>query len=574
MKHVCPHEMIMASAGSGKTYALVSRYLRLIALGVPANRIIALTFTRKAAGEFLREIFLRLMEAAKSEAEAKELSRAIHLPEKNSAFFRERLCSLTREMAQLDMGTIDSFFARIVGGFPYELGLAKAHRIMDPFEQAVAQEQALASLFSRGNKAEQNELLQFYKQYTWGNEDNNVYAAFEKIIQTCQSLYLENTDISRWGRTEAIFKRKPWWAEKTPALDKLIETAEKLLGQMDLKPKMASGFDTLFSRLRNSIPGIDPEVGVLWENLMARREDLAEGQAEIPYNRGTLEAEGELSQTFYRILQAYVQREVLHKCAVTQAIGEILKGYDTAYEGAVRESGALVFADLPALLVKAFYASEELLSPSELAYRLDGARDHWLLDEFQDTSRLQWKVLVALIDEVLQDSSGERSFFCVGDVKQSIYDWRGGDARLFGEIFEHYGDNGRHIRKATLSHSWRSAPPILECVNALFGKNLSQAFHRPEVVKRWEESWEDHKPSKKTAKLSGYAGWGLVQEEMGLEAACIELVREVDPLGKGLSCAVLVRKNPQVRAIAQALREAGIPTSMEALLHRTGDNIV
>ena len=64
------HEMILASAGSGKTYALVNRYLRLLALGVNPTRIIALTFTRKAAGEFLQKIFLRLKGAAGDSAES------------------------------------------------------------------------------------------------------------------------------------------------------------------------------------------------------------------------------------------------------------------------------------------------------------------------------------------------------------------------------------------------------------------------------------------------------------------------------------------------------------------------
>ena len=71
-------------------------------------------------------------------------------------------------------------------------------------------------------------------------------------------------------------------------------------------------------------------------------------------------------------------------------------------------------------------------------YRLDCQLDHWLLDEFQDTSDLQWAVLHNLLDEILQDDSGRRSLFYVGDVKQSIYRWRGGNPRLFGAILDHY----------------------------------------------------------------------------------------------------------------------------------------
>ena len=71
-------------------------------------------------------------------------------------------------------------------------------------------------------------------------------------------------------------------------------------------------------------------------------------------------------------------------------------------------------------------------------FRLDAEIDHWLLDEFQDTSFGQWSVLRNLIDEAVQDPTGARSFFYVGDVKQSVFAWRGGDPRLFREIFNHY----------------------------------------------------------------------------------------------------------------------------------------
>src|SRR5690606_12687583 len=101
-------------------------------------------------------------------------------------------------------------------------------------------------------------------------------------------------------------------------------------------------------------------------------------------------------------------------------------------------AGWLVFSDLPVLLMRGLSGERTGLGAQDLIYRLDGRTDHWLIDEFQDTSRIQWKVLSAFIDEILQDSSGQRTFFCVGDVKQSIYGWRDGDARLFDEIRERY----------------------------------------------------------------------------------------------------------------------------------------
>src|ERR1039458_7528093 len=105
-----------------------------------------------------------------------------------------------------------------------------------------------------------------------------------------------------------------------------------------------------------------------------------------------------------------------------------------------------------------------------LDFRLDGGVDHWLLDEFQDTSFGQWSILRNLIDEAVQDPEGRRTFFCVGDVKQAIFVWREGDPRLFGEIFRHYNAAAPGaIVEEHLFRSWRSGPPLIEMINRVFG---------------------------------------------------------------------------------------------------------
>ena len=87
-------EMIRASAGSGKTYRLVNRYIRLLLMGQAPERIIALTFTRKAAGEFFEGILKRLAESVTDEAQRKKLSRDIELPELTAADYRLALRNL------------------------------------------------------------------------------------------------------------------------------------------------------------------------------------------------------------------------------------------------------------------------------------------------------------------------------------------------------------------------------------------------------------------------------------------------------------------------------------------------
>ena len=209
MSSTITHEMITASAGSGKTYALVNRYLRLLAMGESPAEIIALTFTRKAAGEFLQQIFLRLGKAAGSEEEARKLSGDISFAGKDSTFYRKLLKELVHEMGRLQLGTIDSFFARILGAFPYELGLTRPHRIMDEIEQNMARRQAMEHLLAAGDDDRENRVLQMYKQLTWGVEGKNVYRVFEEHLRDYHDLFLENRDPTQWGSPADIFGKSP-----------------------------------------------------------------------------------------------------------------------------------------------------------------------------------------------------------------------------------------------------------------------------------------------------------------------------------------------------------------------------
>ena len=126
-----PHEMILASAGSGKTYALTNRYVRLLAGGAEPERIVALTFTRKAAGEFFDEILKKIARAAGSDEAAKRLGDELGVAGLGAGDFRSMLRSMVDAMPRLSLGTLDGFFARVVRSFPLELGLSGEFAIME-----------------------------------------------------------------------------------------------------------------------------------------------------------------------------------------------------------------------------------------------------------------------------------------------------------------------------------------------------------------------------------------------------------------------------------------------------------
>jgi ATP-dependent exoDNAse (exonuclease V) beta subunit len=470
-------------------------------------------------------------------------------------------------MGRLQLGTIDSFFARILGAFPYELGLTRPHRIMDEIEQNMARRQAMEHLLAAGDDDRENRVLQMYKQLTWGVEGKNVYRVFEEHLRDYHDLFLENRDPTQWGSPADIFGKSPWWYGKDEDFQKLLLLIEKELDALGMKPAMAKGFRALLIKLEAWQPGLDVVKSTLWDALLVAREDLRNGSAEIKYNRTVLDIEDPLSDLLYRLLQQFVRQEIFRKIGITQSIGQLLAEYDELYDRSIREAGSLVFADFPMLLVKGLCADSPVFDPSDIVYRLDAKTDHWMMDEFQDTSRIQWKVLSAFIDEILQDPSGRRTFFYVGDVKQSIYGWRGGDARLFQEIFQHYNQGEPGIRKSVLNQSWRSVPAVLDCVNTLFGERLTSSLIGASAKARWEESWSEHVPSPDTKDLPGYAGWGLVEDKEDLATACIDLIKSVDPISKGLSCAILVRTNAGMEGVVNIARDNIVGTWVLAFLY-------
>ena len=131
------HELIAASAGTGKTYQLTVRYLRLLfATGEP-ERIIALTFTRKAAGEFFEKIFHRLACAAADRSEASALSKDLGI-RVDCPDCLARLRLLLDRLHRLQLSTYDSFFSRVVQSFPFELGLGAPPELIDDHQRSEA----------------------------------------------------------------------------------------------------------------------------------------------------------------------------------------------------------------------------------------------------------------------------------------------------------------------------------------------------------------------------------------------------------------------------------------------------
>jgi ATP-dependent helicase/nuclease subunit A len=163
--------------------------------------------------------------------------------------------------------------------------------------------------------------------------------------------------------------------------------------------------------------------------------------------------------------------------------------------------------------------------------------------------------------------------FYVGDVKQAIYAWRGGDPRLFREIFNHYNESAPgKIVEGRLDVSWRSAPAVIAMVNAVFGAaEVVRASVPATAAADWNREWRAHASA--DAAAAGFAELRHAPDEAGRFAETLKILREVEPARRGLSVAVLVLQNKTAAALAEYLRrEGGVAALAESDLRVATDN--
>ncbi len=571
------HVMILASAGSGKTYALTNRFVRLLAEGARPERIVALTFTRKAAGEFFDEILHKLADAASAPDAAAKLARDTGHPHLGCADFLRMLRGMTDAMHRLRLGTIDSFFARIARVFPLELGLAGDFEILQEHAARIERQRVLRRMFLRAGElgAAQKEFIEAFKRATFGREEKRLGPQLDAFLDAYQENFLAAPDGDRWGNPQRIWPEGCDWLVAAPERGRAAQALRAMLVEMELNDKQRARWWAFFTELEVWSPGalMGAALEYLFKNALKAWPELTEIMVERKKHALPPAARAALRL----LLEAIIGAELTRRLETTRGIHAVLRGYEDNYHDAVRRAGKLTFADVQRLLMpgggaQALTGDADEAGRLFIDYRLDGGTDHWLLDEFQDTSYGQWSVLRNLIDEAVQDEDGTRSFFCVGDVKQAIFTWREGDPRLFREIFNHYNAAAPGtIAEEYLVRSWRSGPALIEMVNAVFGDAAAMKSLFPgEASAAWEREWRAHESA--VPDRTGQAALLHAEDAETRRALLRDLLREINPRARGLSCAVLVQKNSTATELADFLRGEELPAVAESDLHICTDN--
>lgn len=579
------HEMLVANAGSGKTYALTTRIIRLLLAGVAMDQIAALTFTRKSAGEFLDELLVRLAEAASDPKKLRALAETIETPDLTPAQCCRLLKHIIDHFGRLGLSTIDSFFARIVRQFPLESGLPEEFAIADSASLASARERALARSFAVGSEGDRGlaEMIEQCRQISRKNGERNVFGMLLDQIDTLHQRYLETPPDCTWGDPSTIWKGHTPPFHDAPDVGEAINAFERVARATnpDLSAEALAYLDENLDALRQLEPG------QAWSQIVKKfveqklSSEPKSGQLQLTRKKtGWLELTPDVRTTRKALadaLYADVLRQFLERA---QGLHRFIRQYESVYSELVRGAGFISFADITNLLAERAADGDTIDAldwRTQVAYRIDQHFDHWLLDEFQDTSRVQWTILKTFIDEVLMDDAGQRSFFYVGDTKQAIYGWRGGDAELFREIFAYYDS----IHEAPpLTDSWRSTEPVIEMVNTVFGEMgaFADELKLPAAtIERWEAGWNEHSVAEPKRGLTGYAAWHPVASDSDDDtppqhAEVRRIIEAVDPIGKDIECAVLLRQNKDAAELAAYLQSAGIPVAIEGKSNPCTDN--
>ena len=569
--------LIVANAGSGKTYRLVTRCLELMARGQAPDKILALTFTRKAAAEFLQKVFGRLTTAIRNPSELEKLRGELGDASLTTDQCLEWLRYLTAALPRLAMGTMDGFYGRILRAFPFELGLGHEFRLLDNAGLADQRQMVLDRLFATATAAPNglNQLVELLRQQTRLHSGQKVHSVVEQAVTALQQCYLETSPGITWGDPHTIWPH----GSALLAAGNVSDAIEALRSEMrltnpDLGDAAWTQWETWFALAAAHRPPrrMDDKLSdFLSKKLTGGTPDKNTGELYVPVGRKTedrLYLRGRLPELREALRLALIKLEIEAKLSTSRALHGLLARYEKIYDSTVRETGALTFSDITRFL------ADGVDEPwrRDLDYRLDARYDHWLLDEFQDTSRLQWKILQPLADEIIQDSSLSRSFFYVGDTKQAIYGWRGGDARLFWEIRDRYNRGSTPVvHEQSLAVSRRSARSIVQVVGEVFApatieKHAADFRWPPGCVEAWQRAWVDHQSHDQAGE--GFASFRMVSaceedKEGAVPREVLKIIREVDPLARGLDCAILVRSNDELARYVALLKESGIPVAAE-----------
>ncbi len=582
-----------SSAGSGKTFTLVSEYL-VIALSDPRRfrNILAITFTNKAAAEMKNRVLRYLTDLSVAPEAFNRNTREVLLPKLMTATglseteisrrAGEILSLILHNYSDFAITTIDSLMHKVVRTFTFDLRLSASFEV--DLNRDKMLKDAVGILISQAGTDEKltQVLLNFVREKASDDKSFNIENDILQLAKTSWELdgtehHLEKLATLEIEDLQQLHKKiTDWNIDFLKRLHKLASEAMQLMKREGINPAdffygkngIGGWFQKIASGKANDIrPGlsvlktidedkwitskcdpdvrarIEPHLGTLRDIALAMRKQIDEGHPR--YTLFHL-----FSRTFYPMILLNEVRKIMT---------EIKK-----------QENVILISDFNRLISRVVESESVPFIYERLGVRFR----NFMIDEFQDTSVLQWHNLIPLLENMLADGN-----YCmlVGDGKQAIYRWRNGEVAQFVALPEIYNKPNtldyrireealvRNYKEEKLDTNYRSSEVVVNFNNSLYALLAEQLDESNRKI--YEGHWQNHHPSKQ----GGYVQIGFFEDNADDSATgdrISEFIGNLRTDGYRLKdIGLLCRSNRLATALAAHLLNLGIPVvSAESLL--------
>ncbi len=474
---------VSANAGSGKTHVLTQRVLRLLLGGTPPSQILGLTFTKAAAANMATRIFATLAQWTSLNDEA--LAAAVaetgagETGPQELKFARQLFARTVETPGGLRIQTLHAFCERLLRLFPFEANVPAHFKVIDEREtKAVLEEarnRAIAAMAHAPATLERvardagafrfdgliQEALGFAETFDAFDDVREFAAALRTALGLTQGETRERIEAEMLGGDIGRMRRRAWADGLDVGKPKDCELATKLRtadSERAVEVRVEALLDAFFTK------DGEPRIGknghfatdILCEKFPGLEADLQSEQDRLTALRDLRRA----AQTVER----------------SEALFSVAKAILTVFAQTKAGRGELDFSDQIARALGLMTRS----SAAWVMHKLDARLDHLLIDEAQDTSPDQWRILAALSAEFFAGEGARvihRTIFAVGDEKQSIFSFQGAEPEKFAEMKRWFEkrcrEAGRRFETVPLNFSFRSAPAILAAVDKVFGSEAA-----------------------------------------------------------------------------------------------------
>lgn len=576
-----PFVICKAAAGSGKTFNLVKEYLKLALAGGPGRvdgrfrGILAITFTNKAANEMKTRIMDSLGEMAERGAEGSRMGtvlleklnaeRDLRLPRLTDADLRTMAADLRSAIlhrySDLSVCTIDSFMHRVVRTFAHDLEQPVNFEVM--IEQDELIEHAVSGLMSLVGTPGNEALTETVRRYAVSRMENEKgFDIVASLTALAGQLFSEGTDVylkqlSRYSLADYMEMHDRYQADchkYVARMETLGKEAVRLLDEAGMTAEMCNrgktGFHGFFTKIAHFGDSLREKKTVLPNSYVTAVFESPDYCGQLlckakTYHPGADDIAPRLRELYFALkenldgpLVDYNTRMLLLGKLYSMALlGEL----DRQRRLYAHDNEVVHLSDFNSLINKV--VQEE---PAPFIYeRLGNRYHHFLIDEFQDTSVLQWQNLVPLLESGVSEG---RESLVVGDGKQAIYRFRQGDVRQFvalpkvegmplhGETLSHPGN----YRMEHLDINYRTADAVVDFNNDFFSWLVRNHYADNDLARRiymggegdcgeGEEELRQRHNEQRADRPTGHVGLSFVDPE-DPDAVCARVLEIINDL--------------------------------------------